>query len=232
MITVIMSICVLMTSICRGMETELIKAFDESCKLFYLPAQKMVPLEEYKQLANKYDVNVWQADDTPLMQLIGFGVDNAYINVLLAHKARVNLCDAHGNTALHWAMNIHKVFASEGMYNPTETVVTLLDKGADVCATNRDGDTPLHRLYKQPFTLFCDDLIDRSNDVVAITQAIFTYVGDVNKNKDLLKQIVAKRNNDKKTIADLVAAHSQYNDLPALPVLYRTIERYMRLTVK
>ena len=54
-----------------------------------------------------------------------------YLQVLLDAGCDVNLCDASGRTALHYAAH-------------TATGVTsLLDAGADVNAQDRDGCTPL-----------------------------------------------------------------------------------------
>ncbi|CAF3540505.1 unnamed protein product [Fusarium graminearum] len=56
--------------------------------------------------------------------------------------------DGHGQTPLHYAI---RHIASE------EEIELLVSKGADVCAKDDNGDTPLHFLFKQNWTLTVND---------------------------------------------------------------------------
>jgi ankyrin repeat protein len=55
------------------------------------------------------------------------------VSLLLAHRAKVNLRDARGWTALHWAID----------RGYTDLVKVLLANKADVNAMDNDGQTPL-----------------------------------------------------------------------------------------
>ncbi|UZP43280.1 hypothetical protein NXS19_011096 [Fusarium pseudograminearum] len=60
----------------------------------------------------------------------------------------LNQGDGHGQTPLHYAI---RHMASE------EEIELLVSKGADVCAKDDNGDTPLHFLFKQNWTLTVND---------------------------------------------------------------------------
>ncbi|SPJ71033.1 uncharacterized protein FTOL_00761 [Fusarium torulosum] len=61
----------------------------------------------------------------------------------------LNQVDKHGRTPLHCAMG--------GRKGPGEEVEILLAAGADVCAQDENGDTPLHSLFMGRWGLVADD---------------------------------------------------------------------------
>ncbi|KAJ3525625.1 hypothetical protein NM208_g11560 [Fusarium decemcellulare] len=56
--------------------------------------------------------------------------------------------DKDGRTPLHYAIS--------GRGDPAEQVEMLVSAGADVCAKDENGDTPLHLLFKRTWTLMVD----------------------------------------------------------------------------
>ncbi len=72
---------------------------------------------------------------TPLREMIKVG-NSDIINMLIEHKANLNVIDAIGNTALHGAV----------FYGRIDLIQTLLDRDIDVNATDSLGNTPLHTL--------------------------------------------------------------------------------------
>jgi ankyrin repeat protein len=64
----------------------------------------------------------------------------------------ISQVDKHGRTPLHCAMG--------GREGPGEEVEMFLNAGADVCAQDGNGDTPLHSLFKGRWGLIADEYGD------------------------------------------------------------------------
>ncbi|MEO5804276.1 MAG: ankyrin repeat domain-containing protein [Verrucomicrobiota bacterium] len=80
------------------------------------------------ELPNRGPKDTWN----PLHMAACYG-DNASIEILLKHKAKVNAKDANGLTPLHYTVALSR-------YNSAQL---LINKGADMNAKGRDGRSPL-----------------------------------------------------------------------------------------
>jgi ankyrin repeat protein len=81
----------------------------------------------------RHDYGAWRSQ---IKNLLGLAPD-------LLHQV-----DKHGKTPLHYAMGDRE--------GPGEEVEILLAAGADVCAQDENGDTPLHSLFKGRWGLVTD----------------------------------------------------------------------------
>jgi ankyrin repeat protein len=80
--------------------------------------------------------------------------DNAAVSRLLATGADVNLAQADGATALHWA----------AYHGDAPLAESLLEAGANVAAANRNGSTPLWLASSQGDAMMVETLLDGGAD--------------------------------------------------------------------
>ena len=114
------------------------------------------------------DPNVLDRDNrTPLMVVAGEGQRGERIcDLLLAAGARAELADKDGTTALHEATRSMSMLYSDTL------VCKLLAAGADVNATNKWYDTPLHCAVQSGNVQACRTLLEAGADLSLSVRSI------------------------------------------------------------
>ncbi|XP_072043197.1 uncharacterized protein [Amphiura filiformis] len=101
----------------------------------------------------------------------------------ILEESKVNLVDSNNNTLLHSLCSAVDMRDAYGNDNETKALKILSEKGANISATNKDGETPLHVASRNGKSGICKILIQAGADVLAETEAGDTpmhYAGNYN----------------------------------------------------